>query len=92
MAIIGKNIVLGFGDVGIQSRLKGKNGNQSSTTACIEFYQLNSPDVEAHLDNKDKTIIPINIISDVHGLEVLHNVITQLLEEARKRNQCVPDQ
>lgn len=78
MAIIDKNIVLGFGDVGIKGTLKGK---VFEPTAKIRFSQLKSPHFDPHPDNEDNEVVPITIVCDLHGLEILYKLTSQLLEE-----------
>ena len=76
MAIIGKHILLGYGDVGISTRLKGPVIEPS---AQIQFYQLDSPTFDSDPAYADPEVIPVTITTNVEALELLHKVTSELL-------------
>lgn len=78
MGILGKNVVMGFGDVGISARLKG---TVFDPTAKIQFYQLDSPHYDPAPENEDKSIVPVNVVADLRALELLHDLTGKLLNE-----------
>lgn len=78
MGILGRHIVMGFGDVGVSARVKGKVFDPS---AKIDFYQLKSPHYDPSTENADTSVVPITLIADLRGLEMLHNLTYQLLNE-----------
>ena len=82
MAIIGKNVVMGFGDVGISSQIKG---TAFDPTAKIKFYQLDSPHYDPAPENQDKSVIPVILIADLSTLEMLHKMTGQLLNDIYDR-------
>ena len=82
MGILGRNVVMGFGDVGISARLKG---TVFDPTAKIQFYQLDSPHYDPAPENEDKSIAPVNVVADLRALELLHDLIGKLLSEIYDR-------
>ena len=82
MSIIGKNVVMGFGDVGISGRLKG---TVFDPTAKIKFYQLDSPHYNPDPDNADHSVVPVTLVADLRALELLHNLTGQLLNDIYDR-------
>ena len=82
MAIIGKHVVMGFGDVGISARLKG---TVFEPTAKIEFYQLDSPHYDPCVENSDSSVVPVTLVADFRALELLHNLTGQLLKDVYDR-------
>ena len=77
MAIIGKNAILGYGDVGISADVKFSG---IDPTTRIRFYQLNSPHFEPCDENTDKSVPPVMIVVDLYGLELLHSMTGDLLK------------
>ena len=77
MAIIGKNAVLGYGDVGISADVKF-DGIEPTTR--IRFYQLDSPHFEPCIENTDKAVPPIMIVADLRALELLHSMTSSTLK------------
>ena len=82
MAILGRNVVLGYGDVGIESKAKGK---VMDPTFQIKFYQLNSPHSDPFPDNADRSVVPISITTDIGAMELLHKLTGDLLNKAYDR-------
>lgn len=76
MAILGKNVVLGYGDVGISTKAKGK---VMDPTFQITFYQLDSPHSDPDPANADPSIVPISITTDLKALELLNRITNDLL-------------
>ena len=83
MAIIERNVVLGYGDVGIAS--KGKD-LKTDPSFQISFYQLNSASFDP-LD-RDETVTPVTITMNVEALEILHELTKTMLAsvKANKNN------
>ena len=78
MGILGRHIVMGFGDVGVSACIKGTLGDPS---AKIEFYQLESPHYDPSPENADESVAPITLITDVRGLEILNDITYKLLND-----------
>lgn len=76
MAILGRDVVMGFGDVGISAKL---NGTVFDPCVKIRFYQLESPHLDPSPENEDTSVIPVSIVADLRSLELLHSLTGKLL-------------
>lgn len=88
MAIIGKDVLLGFGDVWISARLKGP---VIEPTAQIRFYQLDSPHLDPDPANADPEVIPVTITTSVEALELLNKITSDLLTAIYQRQSLALD-
>jgi len=82
MAIIGTNVVMGFGDVLLSGHVKGIT---TEPTAQIRFSQLDNPHYDPDVDSVDKSVTPITITTDLEGLETLHKMVSGLLTAIYER-------
>ena len=77
MSIIGNEIVLGCSDVQMQTRVRGV----FDPTIQVRFSQLEHMAMEGReLGAVDASVRPITITSDLHGIETLHGMLTNILE------------